>query len=97
MKTTVVWPHFKVVWFSKDESTGNSERGRQKLRWEDCFKEWSGMDFASTARAAKDRIRWKGIVSQSSAVPQTFCEFMGEGTHCGCLLICHTYIFSSAY
>ena len=27
---------------------------RQKKRWEDIMKEWTGMDFASSARAAED-------------------------------------------
>ena len=35
------------------------KRGRQKKRWEDNIKEWTGMDFASSARAAENRSRWK--------------------------------------
>ena len=37
-------------------------RGRQKNRWDDNIKEWKGMDFASSAMAAEDRARWKGII-----------------------------------
>ena len=36
------------------------KRGRQKKRWEDTFKEWTGMGFASSTRAAENRSRWKG-------------------------------------
>ena len=32
-------------------------RGRQKKRLEDNIKEWTGMDFASSTRAAEDRTR----------------------------------------
>ena len=32
---------------------GKRKRGRQKNRWEDNIKEWAGMDFASSTRAAK--------------------------------------------
>ena len=32
-------------------------------------KEWTGMDFASSTRAAEGRTRWKGIVIKSSVVP----------------------------
>ena len=43
-KAEEVWPHLKVFWFSKDDSTGHSERekwrGRQKKKWEDNIKEW---------------------------------------------------------
>ena len=42
---------------------GKRKRGRQKKRWEDNIKEWTGMDFASSTRAAENRTRWKGIVA----------------------------------
>ena len=48
---------------------GQRKRGRQKRRWEDNIKEWIGMDFASSARGAENRTRWKGIVGISSVVP----------------------------
>ena len=44
-------------------------RGPAK-RWEDIIKEWTGMEFASSTRAAENRTRWKGIVANSSVVPQ---------------------------
>ena len=41
------WLRLKVSWFSKDDPTGRSERkrrrGRQKKRWEDNIKEWTGV------------------------------------------------------
>ena len=46
------------------------KRGRQRKRWEDNIKEWTGMDFASSTRAAENRTRWKGIVANSSVVPR---------------------------
>ena len=45
---------------------GKRKRGRQKKRWEDNIKEWTGMDFASSTRAAENRTRWKGTVANSS-------------------------------
>ena len=53
---------------------GQRKRGRQKKRWEDNIKEWTGMDFASSTRAAENRTRWKGIVASSSVVPRRRCE-----------------------
>ena len=44
-------------------------RGRQNKRWEDNIKEWSGMDFAISTRAAENRTRWKGLVANSSVEP----------------------------
>ena len=32
------------------------------------MKEWTGMDFASSAKAAEDKTRWKEIVVKSSVV-----------------------------
>ena len=45
------------------------KRGRQKKRWEYNIKEWTGVDFASSTRAAENRTRWKWIVANSSVVP----------------------------
>ena len=50
---------------------------RQKKRWEDNIKEWTGMDLASSTRAAEDRTVWKGIVAKSSVVPQRPYNVMG--------------------
>ena len=38
-------------------------RGRQKKRWEDNIKEWMGMGFGDSLRAAEEREGWKGIVA----------------------------------
>ena len=56
---------------------GKRKRGRQKKRWENNIKEWTGMDFASSTRAAENRSRWKGIVANSSVVPRQPSKVMG--------------------
>ena len=56
---------------------GKKRRDRQKKRWEDSIKEMIGMDFASSARAAEDRARWKGVVAKSSMVPPTTMQCYG--------------------
>ena len=56
---------------------GQRKRGRQKKRWEDNIKEWTGMDFASSTRAAENRTRWKGIVANSSVVPRRPSKIIG--------------------
>ena len=48
---------------------GKRKRGGQKKRWEDNIKEWTGMDFASSARAAGNRKGLKGIVVNLPVVP----------------------------
>ena len=56
---------------------GKRRKGRQKRRWEDQDKEWTGMEVVSSTRAAEDRIRWKGIVVKSSGVLQQPDKVMG--------------------
>ena len=52
--------------------------GRKKKRWKDKIQEWIGMDFASSARAAEDMTRRKGIISvKSSVMPQRHRKVMG--------------------
>lgn len=53
------------------------EKRNQKKRWEDSMNEWAGMDFASSTSPAEDRIRWKGIVVNSSVVLQQPCKVKG--------------------
>ena len=44
--------------------------GRQKKRWNDNIKEWIGMNFASSTRAAKTGQGGKGFVAVSAGVPR---------------------------
>ena len=61
---------------------GARKRGRQKKRWEDNIKKWTGMGFGDSLRAAEDREGWKGVVSTSSVVsrrPQRLKTEMRDG------------------
>ena len=49
---------------------GARRRGRQKKRWEDNIKEWTGTGLGDSMRAAEDREVWKSIVATSSVVPR---------------------------
>ena len=49
---------------------GARRRARQKKRWEDNIKEWTGMEFGDSLRAAEDREWLKGSVATSSVVPR---------------------------
>ena len=57
------------------ESTVRGERrqGRQKKRWEDNIREWTGLEFAKSQRAVQNTERekkWKKLVVKSSVVPE---------------------------
>ena len=49
---------------------GARRRGRQKKRWEDNIKEWTGMEFGDSLRAAENMKMWKDIVATSTVVPR---------------------------
>ena len=49
---------------------GARRRGRQKKRWEENIKEWTGMGFGDFLRVLEDREGWKCIVAMSSVVPR---------------------------
>ena len=48
---------------------GARKRGKQKKRWKDNIKEWTGMGFGDSLRGSKDREVWKDIFATSSVVP----------------------------
>ena len=48
---------------------GGRRQGRQRKRWEDSIREWTGMEFAKSQRAVENREKWKKLVVKSSVVP----------------------------
>ena len=56
----------------KHSERGGGERrqGRQKKRWEDNIREWTGLEFAKSQRAVENRDKWRELVAKSSVVPQ---------------------------
>ena len=49
---------------------GGRRQGRQRKRWEDNIKEWTGLEFAKSQRAVENREKWRKLVSKSSVIPQ---------------------------
>ncbi|GFO08385.1 hypothetical protein PoB_003489000 [Plakobranchus ocellatus] len=49
---------------------GGRRRGKQKKRWEDNIKEWTGLELRNILRKAEDREEWKSVVGRSSAAPR---------------------------
>ena len=44
-------------------------QGRQRKRWKDNIREWTGLEFTKFQRAEEDRGKWKILVAKSSVVP----------------------------
>ena len=49
---------------------GKRRRGRQRKRWEDNTKEWTGLEWNSIQRKAENREEWRKLVIKSTVVPQ---------------------------
>ena len=45
-------------------------KGRQKDRWEDNIREWTGLEFDKSQRAVENGEKWKKLVVKSYVVPQ---------------------------
>ena len=45
-------------------------QGRQRKRWEDNIKAWTGLEFAKSQRAVENREKWRKLIVKSSVVPQ---------------------------
>ena len=50
--------------------TGGRRQCRQRKRWEDNTREWTGLEFAKSQRAVENREKWRKLVVKSSVVPQ---------------------------
>ena len=59
---------------AKTISQGSVKRGRrqgrQRKRREDNISEWTGLEFAKSQRAVKNREKWRKLVVKLSVVPQ---------------------------
>ena len=44
--------------------------GRQRKRWEDNIREWTGLEFAESQRAVENRGKWRKLVWKPFVVPQ---------------------------
>ena len=49
---------------------GGRRRGRQRKRWEDNIKEWTGLQWNIALRKAENREEWRKLVVKSTVVPQ---------------------------
>ena len=49
---------------------GGRRQSRQRKRWEDNIREWTGLEFGKSQRAVEKRGKWRKLVAKSSVVPQ---------------------------
>ena len=58
----------KTIW--QGTVKGRRRQGRQRKRWEDNIKEWTGLEFLKSQKAVENREKWRKLVAKSSVVPQ---------------------------
>ena len=70
----MVWSCLPFIVFGQNHLARHSERGkrqdRQRKRWEDNIREWTGLEFGRSQRAVENREKWRKLVAKSSVVPQ---------------------------
>ena len=49
---------------------GGRRQGRQRKRWEENIREWTGLEFAKSQRAVEIRAKWRKLVAKASVVLQ---------------------------
>ena len=49
---------------------GGRRKGRQRKRWEDNIREWTGLEFGKSQRTLENRGKWRKLVAKSSVVHQ---------------------------
>ena len=49
---------------------GGNRQGKQRKRWEENIREWTGMEFTKSQRAVENKEKWRKVVAKSSVVPK---------------------------
>ena len=58
----------KTIW--QDTVKEGRRQGRERKRWEDNVREWTGPEFTKSQRAMENREKWRKHVVKSSVAPQ---------------------------
>ena len=73
-QTAVLWSCFPFIGLAKTilhgTVKGGRRQGRQRKRWKDNIRKWTGLQFAKSQRAVENRGKWRNLVAKSSVVPQ---------------------------
>ena len=72
-RTTRIPPdHCKETRTAVVRSGQNHHAGHResRQRWEDNFREWTGLEFGKSQRAVENREKWRKLVAKSLVVPQ---------------------------
>ena len=54
---------------------GGRRQGRQRKRWGDNIREWTGLEFGKSQRAVENSEKWRKLAAKLSVVPQRTTRF----------------------
>ena len=63
---------------------GGRRQGRQRERWEDNIRKWTGLEFGKSQRAVENREKWRKLVAKSSVVPQRPSRLRADKMRAAC-------------
>ena len=73
-QTAVVWSCFPFIRSGQNHLArtvnGRRRQGRQRKRWKDSIREWTGLEFGKSQRAVENREKWRKLVAKSFVVPE---------------------------
>ena len=73
-QTAVVWSCLPFIRSGQSHFARHSEKRKKKRQTEEevgrNMREWTGLEFAKSHRAVKNREKWRKLVANSSMVPQ---------------------------
>ena len=74
MQTAVVWSCLPFIrsgqTILQGTVKGGRRQGRQRKRWEDNIRKWTGLELTKSQRAVENREKWRKLVAKSSVVSQ---------------------------
>ena len=70
ISTDITIDNKRLETFRSFKYLGGRRRGRQRKRWEDNIKEWTGLEWNILLRKAENREEWRKLVVKSAVVPQ---------------------------
>ena len=56
---------------------GRRRQSRQKKRWKDNIRKWTGLELVASQRSVEDIEKWRKLVVKSAVVPQRPLGFKG--------------------
>ena len=81
-QSAMLWscrPFIKII--LQGTVKGGRRQGRQRKRWENSIREWTGLELAKSQRAVENRENWRKLVVKSSVVRKRPPRLLDRGRY----------------